>query len=170
MFNQKYLHGMGVLACIFALVAPATAQEEGAVIWFTEAEAEALRLTEEDIGFLSAQSKSLPRGGPEIHWVFPELSGDAGLTKDKRVTFTSPSSLTIEFRKTNGAIDFETLDVRGRKFGFSKSVTDLVRPYLDGNVLAAKNVELPKGKFLVEVEIHDVEGRKTVRPFFVNSK
>ena len=74
------------------------------------------------------------------------------------------------FRETRGEIDFDSLDVRGRKFGFSKSVTDLVRPYLEGHVLAAKNVELPKGKFLVEVEIQDVEGRKTVRPFFVESR
>lgn len=159
-----------VLALLMAPLFTASAQDAESIVWFSDADAEALRLTEDDITMLSAQSKAFIQGGPEIQWVFPELAGDAGSSKDKRVTFTSPSSLTIEFVPTRGAIDYSTLDVRGRKFGFSKSVTDLVRPYLNGNVLAAKNVELPKGKFLVEVEIHDVEGRKTVRPFFVSSE
>ena len=170
MLKRKILGWAAVLAILATLAVRVLADSPEAVVWFTEADAEALRLTEEDIGFLSAQSKAMPQGGPEINWIFPELSGDAGSTKDKRVTFTSPSSLTIEFRKTMNEIDFDTLDVRGRKFGFSKSVTELVRPYLNGNMLAAKNVELPKGKFLVEVEIADVDGRTTVRPFFVNSE
>lgn len=163
-----------VVASLLALlpfaIGSVCADEQTTVAWFSETDAEALRLTEEDITILSAQSKAFTQGGPEIKWVFPQLSGDAGMTKDKRVAFTSPSSLTIEFKKTMSDIDFNTLDVRGRKFGFSKSVTEHVRPYLNGNVMDAKNVELPKGKFLVEVEIHDVEGRKTVRPFFVHSK
>lgn len=170
MFKRKVLAWTAVLVLLTVLAARVLADSSEAVVWFTEADAQALRLTDEDIGFLSAQSKAMPQGGPEINWIFPELSGDAGSTKDKAVTFTSPSSLTVEFKKTKNEIDFDTLDVRGRKFGFSKSVTDLVRPYLDGNLLAAKNVELPKGKFLVEVEIADVDGRTTVRPFFVNSR
>ena len=170
MLKHKASGLLGALVCLSALIAPLVADNTQTTVWFSAADAENLRLTEEDIGFLSAQSKAFTQGGPEIMWVYPKLSGDAGSSKDNRVAFSSPSTLTLEFKKTMSDIDFDTLDVRGRKFGFSKSVTELVRPYLHGNVLDAKNVELPKGKFLVEVEIHDVDGRKTVRPFFVDSK
>jgi len=159
-----------VLLCALTLAGPVGAETPATIALFSDADAEALRLTDEDIVILSAQSKAFMQGGPEIVWLFPELGDDSGRSAEQRVEFVSPSSLTIEFRKTLASIDFESLDVRGRKFGFTKSVTDLVLPYLRGNLLAAEDIELPKGKFMVEVEIRDVEDRATVRQFFVESR
>ena len=137
---------------------------------FSEEDAKALRLTEADIRTLSAQSKDFSQGGPGIKIIYPEVTENDGSSRSSRIEFMSPASLDIEFQQNLAPIDFGTLDVRGKKFGFSKSITEHVRPFLDGNLILARNLDLPKGKFLIEFEIQDVEGRSTTRGYFIESR
>ena len=124
-FSVSVLLGLLVLA--------ACSMKDGAepTPWFTESDAEALRLSEEDIAILSAQSKAFTQGGPEVEWIYPQLSSEVGTKHGLRVEFKSPSRLSIEFRKTQAPINFDSLDVRGRKFGLTKSIIEQVRPWTD---------------------------------------
>lgn len=141
-----------------------------AVQLFSEEDAKALRLTEQDIKALSAQSKDFEQGGPEIKLLYPEVTGNDGSSRSSRIEFSSPANLDIEFEQNLAPINFDSLEVRGKKFGFTKSITEHVRPFLDGNLILARNLDLPKGQFLIEVEIQDIEGRATTRGYFIKSR
>ena len=158
------------LSLVFVLVACTESENSESIHWFSEADAETLRLTEEDIRRHAGQSKSFSVNGPIVEIIYPPLAEGEGLNQESRVVFRSPATFNVEFRENLAPIDFQTLEVRGRKFGMTRKYTDQVKPYLDGNKLLARNLELPKGKFLIEFDIEDTKGRKTIKGYFVESK
>jgi len=162
--------GVTGFCALFIIMACVDKESQQTVQLFSEADAEALRLSEDDILALSVQSKGFSQGGPAIKITFPEVSGNDGSSSSSRIEFISPASLDIEFKENKAPINYETLEVRGKKFGFSKSITEHVRPFLSGNLILARNLDLPKGKFLIEIEIEDTEGRARRKSYFIESR
>ena len=71
----------------------------------------------------------------------------------------------ISFDQNQAPVDMNSLEVRAKKGIFSLSLTDRLKPYVQGTILRADTVKLPSGRFLVQVEIADVAGGRTVETY-----
>jgi hypothetical protein len=158
-----------ILACVTTILLCAErltvgpAQASGRLVLFTPEEASKLRVSEEEWRALGR-----PRGaadGPRILWKVPEMrQADGGPMIDAK----TPADLVVAFEKNRAAVNMSSLEVRARKGLFSKSLTSLLRPYLVGETLEARNVEVPEGRFTIEIEIADVEGSETSETYRLN--
>jgi hypothetical protein len=82
----------------------------------------------------------------------------------------SPTDLRISFEPTRAPVDMESLEVRAKKAIFSVSLTDRLKPYLRGTNLEATGVNVPEGRFLIQIEIADKSGQKTVETYRLEVK
>jgi hypothetical protein len=71
------------------------------------------------------------------------------------------------FEANRAPVDMDSLPVMARKWFFTKSLTALLRPYIWGTTLQGQEVKIPEGRFLLEIEIADVLGMKTVETYRV---
>jgi len=55
----------------------------------------------------------------------------------------------------------DSLKVEARKGFFSKSLTEMLRPYIRGDNIELSRVEIPKGRFMLDITIADVKGNIT---------
>jgi len=62
------------------------------------------------------------------------------------------------------------LRVQGGKGLFSKDLTALLRPYVQGTRVEAQGVQVPAGRFKLEMEITDRQGTKTAETYRVEIK
>jgi hypothetical protein len=60
-----------------------------------------------------------------------------------------------------------SLQVRASKWLLTKSLTALLQPYIRGTAIQAHQVQLPAGRFRLEIEIADVTGAKTTAAYRV---
>jgi len=110
--------------------------------------------------------RSLPRG-PRVVVRRPGLT----TTPDGPVIVTgSPTDLVISFEETGAPVDMGSLEVRAKKGFFSVSLTDRLKPYLRGATLEATAIKIPEGRFLIQVEIADRSGGRTVDTFRLEVK
>ncbi|OLE63420.1 MAG: hypothetical protein AUI36_09935 [Cyanobacteria bacterium 13_1_40CM_2_61_4] len=58
-------------------------------------------------------------------------------------------------------MDMDSFQVDARKWGITKSFTPLLKPYIKGTTLQAREVKIPEVRFLIHIEIADVNGAKT---------
>lgn len=58
-----------------------------------------------------------------------------------------------------------SLEVVARKGIFSKSLTERLKPYVDGTSLNVKKAEIPAGRFLIQISIADLNGRATAQSY-----
>lgn len=99
--------------------------------------------------------------GPRIEFSQPEVT----LSKEgPTVKIQPPAKLVVFFfeGKSGKPVDMSTLKVVGKKWGFSNNLTKRLRPFIVGQKIDAANVEIPSGKFHLEVSIADTSGMKTV--------
>jgi hypothetical protein len=82
----------------------------------------------------------------------------------------SPTDLRISFEPNRAPVDMESLEVRAKKSIFSVSLTDRLKPYLRGSHLEAMGVNVPEGRFLIQIEIADKRGNKTVETYRLEVK
>ena len=63
----------------------------------------------------------------------------------------------------------ETLEVCGKAWGFQRYFTDKLTPYLNAhtNILDVPNLEIPTGKYVIEIRIADAKGQETVADYKV---
>jgi hypothetical protein len=54
------------------------------------------------------------------------------------------------------------LQIEAKKWFFTTSLTARLRPYIRGTSLQAKGVKVPEGLFVIQIEIADIAGAKTV--------
>ena len=140
--------------------------------FFTTEEARKLSLSEKEwqqliieshIGVLDNKlipSSSISKKGPEIIIKTPPVEIDnTGIT----IETYSPTDLIISFIKTGSAIDIESLKVVAKKGFFSVSLTDRLKPYMEGTSINAKKIKIPKGKFLIQISIADLNGVETTK-------
>lgn len=86
---------------------------------------------------------------------------------ERRMETVTPLDLLILFEANHAAVDMDSLQVTARKWFFTKSLTALLRPYIRGTTLQGQEVKIPEGRFLLEIEIADVHGVKTVETYSV---
>jgi hypothetical protein len=119
----------------------------------TPQEAAQLRITEEEW-----QPAPLSIG-PRIIIKRPPLKDAA----DGAVIETiSPTDFIIFFEENRAPVDMNSLQIEAKKWLFTVSLTERLRPYIQGTSLQAKGVEVPAGLFVIQIEIADVTGAKTV--------
>ena len=63
-----------------------------------------------------------------------------------------------------------SLQIDAKKWLFSLSLTDRLKPYIQGTSLHAKGVQVPEGLFAIQIEIADVAGAKTVGTYRLMSR
>jgi len=73
-------------------------------------------------------------------------------------------------QETGAPVDMGSLEVRAKKGFFSVSLTDRLKPYLRGATLEATAIKIPEGRFLIQVEIADRSGGRTVDTFRLEVK
>ena len=129
---------------------------------FTNQDAQRLRLSD-------AECKRPPRtrsvgetNGPRIVVKAPAVRDDDA---SETITTETPTRLHVSFENNLAPVDTASLDVSARKGIFSKSLTDVLRPYVGGSTIAVDQLEIPEGRFLVLIQIADTARRKTARSF-----
>jgi len=104
--------------------------------------------------------------GPAVTIEKPKVEKvGGGISEIKTV---SPATLRISFQenpRSKTPVNMESLEVKAKKFAFTKDLTKKLRQYIRGTTLEAANVEMPTGKFHIEISIADTKGNKTVENY-----
>jgi hypothetical protein len=77
----------------------------------------------------------------------------------------TPIDIDVLFQPRSLPVDMNSLDIEARKGFFSKSLTDMLKPYVHGTSLQVQNAQIPQGKFLLEISIADQEGDTTTQSY-----
>jgi len=129
-------------------------------VLLTPKEAVQLRLTEEEW-----RPPPRTRGlsvGPRIIFKRPPVKDAAD---GPIIETASPTDFIIFFEPNRAPIDMKSLQIEAKKWLFSKSLTDRLKPYIQGTSLQATGVSIPQGLFVIQIEIADVAGAKTVATY-----
>jgi hypothetical protein len=86
---------------------------------------------------------------------------------DRTIETVTPLDLLILFEANLVPVDMDSLQVTARKWFFTKSLTALLRPYIWGTTLRGQKVKIPEGRFLLEIEIADIHGMRTLETYRV---
>jgi len=124
---------------------------------FSNKLAESLRYT--DSAWKASHKKATRSlaAGPDIVFEKPVQNTSA----DGIITINSPSDLEIAFKEKQSPVDMGSLDISAEKGFFSVSLTSKLKPYIQGNRIVARNLEIPKGKFVIVINVADQQGKKT---------
>lgn len=140
--------------------------EKGRLILFSAQEAEQLRLTNKEWQQPTPRARALALG-PHIVIQSPTVrETDDGRTLEA----ATPLDLSVRFEENRSPVDMKSLQVKARKGIFSKSLTALLLPYVQGTTLQVSGAEIPQGKFLLEVTVADRDGAKTVETYRLEVK
>jgi hypothetical protein len=82
----------------------------------------------------------------------------------------SPTDFMIRFEENRAPVDMNSLQIEAKKWLFSLSLTPRLKPYIQGASLRAKSVQIPEGLFVIQIEIADVAGAKTVGTYRLMSR
>jgi hypothetical protein len=155
------LRRMGLGSYSFAVVALATAFQcyvvAGAdtVVLFTRHEASQLRLSERE--WRQVPKARALAAGPQIIIRRPQLlPGEIPIIEAK-----SPTDLYVIFEPRDAPVRMNSLNVEARRGFFSKSLTEMLRPYIRGDSIEMSQVEIPTGRFLLNISITDTRGNTT---------
>jgi hypothetical protein len=156
--NFLYRVSLAVVASTIVLVASwCVAGGPGAdtVVLFTPREARKLRLTEHEWRHVS-KARALSAGPQIIVRPPPVMPGDI-----PTIEAQSPTDLDVVFEPSNAPVRMDSLNVEARKGFFSKSLTELLRPYIRGDSIEMNQVEIPTGRFMLDISIADTNGNIT---------
>jgi hypothetical protein len=123
----------------------------------TPEEAAQLRLTEQEWQ-PAPRLRALP-SGPRIVIQRPTVSNAAD---GPLIETVSPTDFVISFEANRAPVDLDTRQIEARKWLFTKSLTARLKPYVQGTSLQATGVSIPEGLFVIQIEIADIAGAKTV--------
>jgi hypothetical protein len=126
------------------------------------ADAQQLHLTEAEWHRVRRSRSAGATDGPRIMIQKPVLQQSS---EGPTIATTTPATLAISFEPNHAPVNMSTLEVTARKGFFSKSLTELLRPYVKGSELQVQNVTIPEGKFRIEIAIADTSGAKTVETY-----
>src|SRR5262249_22555258 len=134
------------------------------LLLFTPGEAAQLRMGPDDS--MPPVTRSIPPG-PRIVVREPTVTR----TADGSVIETTPSTrLVVVFEPNRAPVDMDSLDVRARKGPFAVSLTSRLKPYVQGTSLQADGVSVPEGRFVVQIEILDRSGARTIETYRLDVK
>jgi hypothetical protein len=149
-----------LIALLFLVPMDALVAAQGRLLLLNPGEAAQLNLGPDDL-----RPGPLLRGfppGPRIVVREPAVIH----TPDGAVIETTPvTRFLISFEPNRAPVDMETLEIKARKGPFSVSLTPRLKPYIQGTSLQADTVSVPEGRFMVQIEIVDKAGGKTVEQY-----
>ena len=102
--------------------------------------------------------------GPVIIVQVPEAEDSNDIPT---IETTTTTDLLIIFKDRLTPVNMETLQVIAKKGFFKKSLTQRLKPYIQGTSLHARSVNIPAGKFLIQVSIADRDGSKTTETYLL---
>ena len=135
--------------------------EEAAVLRFTAEEFE-----RETDSAPPSGTRSLSRG-PVIVVQKPQITGGASRPT---LETASPTDIIILFQASHAPVNMDSLQVQAKKGWFTKSLTDRLKPFVQGAQLAAKGIDIPQGRFLIQIAIADQQGAETVETYRLTVK
>ena len=158
--------GMSIAVVTLCLVSLGWTQPEQSreLVLLTSEEAMHLRLTEEDLE-REAASRSRMRAislGPRIVIEKPLLTSTA---PPPTLETESPTDIIVAFEAVQRPVNMESLRVKAKKGWFTKSLTDRLKPFIEGTRLAARGVKIPRGNFLIQIAIADQQGVERVETY-----
>ena len=87
-------------------------------------------------------------------------------TSNGAVIETTPStSFFIVFEANGSPVDMESLEIKAKKGILSMSLTPRLRPFIEGTSLKAGSVTVPEGRFLIQIEILDKAGARSMEQY-----
>lgn len=154
----------GLLLALLAACAAASAAGDPAerTVLFDEAAAVELRLSDEE--WETVERLRGPTSGPIVVVHRPELEVTNG---ENRANARSPLDIVLEFEQNLAPVDMSSLDVYAKKvlLPLRRRLTPKLAAHIRDRRLEAEGVEVPNGRYLLEVAIADVEGRVTREEF-----
>ncbi len=154
-----------------ALVVPAGQIEPTGgrgVVLLTPEEAQQWHLAEED--WRQPRPRPLLRGlshGPRVVIQRPPVkdTGDGPI-----IEAVPPVDFVISFEQNPAPVDMGSLEIKAKKGLLSMSLTDRLKPYVRGESLQAEGVNIPAGKFFIQIEIADTAGTRTIEAYRLEVK
>jgi hypothetical protein len=131
----------------------------------TPNEATQLRLTEEEWQ-PPPRTRALSIG-PRIIIKRPPIKDTAD---GPLIDTISPTDIIILFEENRAPVDMNSLQIEAKKWLFTLSLTARLKPYIQGSSLQANGVQVPEGSFIIQIEIADVAGAKTVGTYRLMSR
>jgi hypothetical protein len=131
---------------------------------FAAEEAERLRLLDEEwkiIDELLTRRQALSALGPLIAVRSPSVQPTQPIPT---IETTTPVNLSVHFMENGAPVKLETLEMCGKAWGFQRCFTDKLKPYLNANtnILDVPNLDIPTGKYVIEIRIADEQGQETI--------
>ena len=154
---------LAVLICLLGVFIQVKATGAGGVVLLTPEEGKQLRLTEEEWNRPLLRMRG-PRKGPRIAIKSPPVKETS---QGPVIEVVSPIDLVVSFEKNLAPVNMSSLEVTARKGIFSKSLTDRLKPFIRETSLEAKGVQLPTGKFKIQISIADKNKEETVQTYRV---
>jgi hypothetical protein len=102
-------------------------------------------------------ARGLIGGGPDIVFDLPVPDNPEG----DAITLHAPADLEITFKDRSAPVDMGSLEISAEKGIFSLSLTNRLRPYIKGNRVVARKLDIPKGNFLIVISVSDQQGNKS---------
>ncbi len=124
--------------------------------FFSAEEAELLRLSETEWAMPIIETRGVSNG-PRIDVLIPFIEDNS----NPILKAISPLKLSIVFQENSYPVDMGSLEVVAKKGFFSKSLTDRVKPFVEGTTLKVSGLKIPSGKFKIQIVIADLQGNKT---------
>jgi hypothetical protein len=141
---------------------PQTAPALPGVALLTNEEAHQLQLTNQE--WLLPTAMPSPGQGPHVIVQKPQV---LAASETPTLTATSPTDLLVVFEPNRAPVNMNSLEVQARKGIIKISLTDRLKPYIQGTTIQAPNLQIPSGKFLIEIDIADVQGERTLRKYYL---
>lgn len=136
---------------------------------FTAEEAKKLKLLDEEwkvVDELLTRRQALSTAGPLIAVRSPNVQP----TKPTpTIETTTPIHLAVHFMAHEAPVKLQTLEICGKAWGVERCFTDKLKPYLNArtNMLDVPTLEIPTGKYVIEIRIADKQGQMTVADYKV---
>jgi hypothetical protein len=135
-----------------------------AIPLFTAEEAEKLRLLDEEwkiVDEILTRRQAVSTLGPLIAVRSPSVQPTKPIPT---IETTTPIHLAVHFLAHGAPVKLQTLEVCGKAWGFQQCFTDKLKPYLNAhtNILDVPNLDIPTGKYVIEIRVADEKGQETV--------
>jgi hypothetical protein len=157
--------GQGVVTVSVRVAQPPVAPQVSSVLsgitLLTGEEAHQLRLTDRE--WLLPTSMPTGKGPLIIIQKPPTLAA----SKPPTLETTSPTHLLVVFEPNLAPVNMDSLEVKAKKGIFKVSLTERLKPYIQGTTIQAANLQLPTGRFLIEIDIADQKGERTSREYYL---
>lgn len=161
MISKSYQIFVVLLVVSMFFVSQAIPSEKGFMLLSFD---EAMELNLDDVEWeKGGMPKAIGYGvGPKIVFESPSVR-----ETDKGLLIDSPSEmdLLVFFRDGIAPVDMNSLNIKAKKGWFSKNLTKRLKPYLLGQSIRANNVQIPSGRFKLEITVADKEGNTSMQQY-----